>query len=199
MPQIILASQSPRRKNLLEQIGLQFEVFPSHAEEHSDESEPSLMVEDLALMKAKDVSSNFNDSLIIGADTIVVLNDQIIGKPANDSEAAAFLNLLSQATHTVYTGVALVRTDSKGQINKQLTFFEQTNVTFSALDDSDINSYIKSGNPLDKAGAYGIQDDLGALFVERIEGDYYNVVGFPLNRFYRELKSFLPELSLLTT
>ncbi|HET8866076.1 MAG TPA: Maf family protein [Gracilimonas sp.] len=198
MPQIILASQSPRRKKLLDQIGLSFQVFPSNAEEISSQRDPVLLVEELALLKASDVSSNFSDAFIIGADTIVVHNNEIIGKPENGEDAARLLSTLSNSTHDVYTGVAFVKTDKNRQITAKHTFYEQTKVTFSALEPQDINAYIKSGSPLDKAGAYGIQDDLGALFVERIEGDYYNVVGFPLNRFYRELKKFMPDMSLMT-
>ena len=197
MCRIILASQSPRRKKLLEQIGLTFEVFPSNIEEVSDEEEPSLLVEDLALQKANDVAASFPDSLIIGSDTIVVLNGEIIGKPENDKQAAEYLTWLSETTHKVYSGVAFVKTDKNGEIIARKTFNEQTKVTFSTLGEQEIQAYIKSGNPLDKAGAYGIQDDLGVLFVEKIEGDYYNVVGFPLNRFYREIKTFMPELNIM--
>jgi septum formation protein len=198
MPRIILASQSPRRKKLLEQIGLSFEIHPSSAKELSPHDEPILLVEDLALLKAKDIASRFSDSLIIGADTIVVHNADILGKPKDDQQAFDFLQTLSASEHSVYTGVAFVKTDKNGAIVAKHTFHEQTKVTFSLLDEYDIRAYINSGNPLDKAGAYGIQDDLGALFVEKIEGDYYNVVGFPLNRFHREMKSFMPELVILT-
>ncbi|MBD3615134.1 MAG: septum formation inhibitor Maf [Gracilimonas sp.] len=197
MTRIILASQSPRRKKLLEQIGLSFEVFPSDVEENSSQQDPALLVKELALLKAREVSARFQDSLVIGADTVVVHKGKIVGKPENEEEAAEFLTSLSNSTHTVYTGVALVKSDKKGHQESGHTFFEQTKVTFSTLDKQDIHTYIKSGNPLDKAGAYGIQDDLGALFVERIEGDYYNVVGFPLNRFYRELKKIMPKLTLM--
>lgn len=198
MPRIILASQSPRRKKLLEQIGLSFEVFPSDAEEHSEYEDPEHIVEDLALLKACDVASKLPESLIIGADTIVVYHGHILGKPQDEDEAFAFLQKLSGSEHSVYTGVAIVKTDKNGGIESKFAFHEQTKVTFSVLDEQDMNAYIKTGHPLDKAGAYGIQDDLGALFVEKIEGDYYNVVGFPLNRFYREMKSFIPELVILT-
>jgi septum formation protein len=194
--QVILASQSPRRKKLLEQIGLGFKVSPSGISEDSDHTDPILLVEDLALDKATDVAKNHSHSLIIGSDTIVVHQGMILGKPENEQDAVRMLTNLSGTTHYVYTGVGFVKTNQFGQIIDTLTFHEQTKVTFSALDESDIIAYVKSGSPLDKAGAYGIQDDLGALFVEKIEGDYYNVVGFPLNRFYRELKSFSPEIKL---
>ncbi len=96
----------------------------------------------------------------------------------------------------MYTGVGLVKTDENGDVIGQVSFCEQTKVTFSPLNESDILAYVEAGSPMDKAGSYGIQDDLGALFVEKIDGDYYNVVGFPLNRFYRELKTFCPEIKL---
>lgn len=197
MNPIILASQSPRRKKLLEQIGLSFEVFPSNTEEISSQSDPALLVEELALLKAEDVSTKHPDSFIIGSDTVVVHQDQIIGKPKDKQEAFKILSSLSDSTHSVFTGVAFVKSDKSGHILSKITFHEQTKVTFSALEEADIKAYIETGNPMDKAGAYGIQDDLGALFVEGIEGDYYNVVGFPLNRFYRELKSFIPEMTLI--
>lgn len=196
MTRIILASKSPRRKKLLEQIGLAFEVYPSDISENSTEKQPEFLVQELALQKARDISENCPDSLIVGADTIVVYNNQIFGKPENEIEATEFLLHLSDSDHIVLTGVAFVKTDKNGGIEAEHVFFEQTKVTFSALGKGEIDAYIQKGNPLDKAGAYGIQDDMGVLFVEKIDGDYYNVVGFPLNRFYRELKMFSPELAL---
>lgn len=197
MSRIVLASQSPRRKKLLQQIGLAFEIYPSDAEEIINLEDPGEIVEDLALMKAADVAGKFSESLVIGADTIVVHQDKILGKPATPQEAFSMLQNLSNSTHSVFTGVSLVKTDKNQQITHSLTFHEQTKVTFSALEKADIEAYIATGNPMDKAGAYGIQDDLGALFVEKIEGDYYNVVGFPLNRFHRELKLLLPDLKII--
>lgn len=197
MPQIILASQSPRRKKLLQQIGLSFSVHPSTVEEITTQTKPGMMVEDLSLLKAADVASKFPDSLIIGSDTMVVHKGAILGKPENKEHAFEMLSALSHSEHSVFSGVAFVKTDKNGTLESQHCFHEQTKVTFSALDNQTIRAYIKTGNPLDKAGAYGIQDDLGALFVEKIEGDYYNVVGFPLNRFYREMKTFMPELDII--
>ncbi|MFP8489030.1 Maf family protein [Gracilimonas sp. Q87] len=192
--QVILASQSPRRKKLLEQIGLKFQVLPSSISEETDQSDPIQLVEDLAQKKALDVAELHSDSLVIGSDTIVVHNDQILGKPKIEQDAIEMLKNLSGSTHIVYTGVGFIRTDKNGMIIAQHVFYEQTKVTFSSLDESDILAYVNGGSPMDKAGAYGIQDDMGALFVEKIEGDYYNVVGFPLNRFYRELKQFSPDI-----
>ncbi|MTI87822.1 MAG: septum formation inhibitor Maf [Balneolaceae bacterium] len=199
MQRIILASGSPRRKKLLEQLGMAFKVCPSNAEEVTAHTQPATIVEDLALLKANDVAHSFSDSIVIGADTIVVFNDEILGKPESEEQAIEMLARLSGKTHDVYTGVAFVKTDKKGVISSQKTFHEQTKVQFSTLSSTDILSYVQSRSPMDKAGAYGIQDDWGAVFVERIEGDYYNVVGLPLNRFYRELQKFHPHLSFKAT
>lgn len=195
MPKVILASQSPRRKNLLQQIGFRFEVIPSHIEEHTTAVKPGDIVQDLALLKATDVAASHPHSFVIGADTIVVHKNEVLGKPSSNQEARQFLQRLSHSTHFVYTGMAFVKTDKEGNIELQHTLYEQTKVTFSSLDAEDIEAYIQTGSPLDKAGAYGIQDDMGALFVEKIEGDYYNIVGLPLNRFYRELKNLSPDLA----
>jgi septum formation protein len=194
--QVILASQSPRRKILLEMIGLKFQVKPSDVSEETDLTDPILLVEELAQKKALDVAKNQKNSFVIGSDTIVVHNHNILGKPLDSQDAIQMLKNLSGTTHVVYTGVGFVKTDEGGRITNRFTFHEKTKVTFSSLDESDIIAYVKGGSPMDKAGAYGIQDDLGALFVEKIEGDYYNVVGFPLNRFYREMKQFLPDHKL---
>ncbi|MEX0609311.1 MAG: Maf family protein [Balneolaceae bacterium] len=198
MLQIILASKSPRRKLLLSQLGLAFEVFPSNLNEDISESDPVKLVEQLALQKAEEVAKQCSNSLIIGADTVVVHSGEVLGKPKNEAEAAKMLKRLSGDNHSVYTGIAFVKTDKDRLIERTKSFYEQTNVQFSTLSAQEIKAYVKSGSPMDKAGAYGIQDDLGALFVERIEGDYYNVVGFPLNRFYRELKIFSPEFFLFS-
>lgn len=195
MNRIILASKSPRRKKLLSQIGLAFEIFPSSFTEDSRSDDPVRLVEDHARLKAEDVAESCPDSLIIGADTVVTIHDEILEKPASRDQAFEMLTRLSGSWHSVYTGVCLLETDENGLAVRKNTFHEQTKVLFSTLSSSDMLSYIESGSPMDKAGAYGIQDDWGAIFVERIEGDYYNVVGFPLNRFYREVKSFNPDVS----
>ena len=185
----ILASASPRRRRLLERIGMQFEVDISHVDEHvPEDAKPAELVEDLALLKARDVAARHPEALTLGADTIVVLEDAILGKPSSPAEAAAMLRRLSNNTHVVYTGIALVSS------HRTVTAHEATRVTFSEMTEDEIHAYIASGSPLDKAGAYGIQDDRGALFVRRIEGDYYNVVGLPLQLFYRSLKTHFPDL-----
>lgn len=190
---IILASASARRAALLEQIGLQFITVPSNIlEEIENNRNPDDIVCSLAREKGLNVATRHSNSLIIAADTIVVVNQKLLGKPAGEDEARYMLSLLSGQTHAVFTGVYTSFTGSSGEIKEDFSFSERTNVTFSSLDESEIEHYVKSRQPYDKAGSYGIQDDLGALFVEKIDGDFYNVVGFPLNRFYRELKKRMP-------
>lgn len=176
-------------------MNLTFEVEPSNCDESfNDNEDPSDIVQMLALRKAADVSEGKSDALIIGADTIVVFEDDILEKPGSKAEARNMLSRLSGNCHSVFTGVALAKTDSKGNILKKRTFSEETKVYFGKLSESEINHYVASGSPMDKAGSYGIQDDWGALFVERIEGDYNNVVGLPLYALYRHLKTFAPEV-----
>lgn len=191
---IILASQSPRRKKLLKQLGLTFEVIPSSIEEHSLETDPVKIVEDLAAQKALSVGNSCSNSFIIGSDTIVVFEDKILGKPKNHDEASKMLNKLSGEQHTVYTGVSLLVTDDQSSVKKSIEFSVVTKVHFSTLEQSEIDAYIKTGSPMDKAGSYGIQDDWGATFVEKIDGDFYNVVGLPINKLYSELKNYFPEI-----
>ncbi len=197
-PRIILASSSPRRRLLLQQIGITFSVIPADiGEEVAPGAEPAGTVQTLSLQKAlmiskqTDIAETPGEILIIGADTIVVRDGTILGKPTDQKQAADMLRSLSGRTHQVYTGVALVFRDGDFGFQHH-TFHERTDVTFGKLSESEIAAYIDGGSPMDKAGAYGIQDDLGALFVERIEGDYYNVVGFPLFRFYREVNKLIP-------
>ena len=192
---IVLASQSPRRKVLLEQINLSFTVQPSKVEEIIPPGQaPEEVAMDLASQKATDVSDDHANALIIGADTVVVLNNQFLGKPEDAEDAFSMLKKLSGQTHEVYTGVALLRTDENTKIAGRTRFYSCTHVTFDVLEDQEIIDYIQTGSPGDKAGSYGIQDDWGSVFVKEIQGDYYNVVGFPLNLFYREMKKFAPEL-----
>jgi len=189
----ILASQSPRRRKLLEQIGLSFEVRVSPVEETITPGlSPEGIVQQLALEKAGSIAKRHPDALTLGADTIVVLEHLVLGKPGNEAEAHTMLRSLSGRTHTVYTGIALVHPNT----DRSKTAFEATHVTFAHLTDDEIAAYLATGSPLDKAGAYGIQDDLGALFISRIDGDYYNVVGLPLHRFYRLLSDQFSDLLL---
>lgn len=191
---IILASASPRRKLLLEQINLKFDTAPQDVEETIDTAiSPESFAVLTAQKKAKKAALKYKDALIIGSDTIVVYRGEVLGKPANEKEAFSMLSKLSGNTHTVVTGVALVKIGTDGKILLTEQFFEPTKVTFSPLKEDEIIEYIQTKSPLDKAGAYGIQDDWGSVFVSGITGDFYNVVGFPLNRFYQTLKIFAPE------
>lgn len=189
---IILASKSPRRKYLLELLNLQFEVQGSDIEETYSYSNPTDIVKYLASIKATDVAQHHNDAIIIGADTIVTLNGEILEKPLDQTHAFEMLKTLSDNTHEVYTGVSIIK--KKDAKLEEYVFYEQTKVTFAPLEDEEIHKYIATGSPMDKAGAYGIQDDWGAVFVKRIEGDYYNVVGLPLHSFYQHIKSIEPSL-----
>ncbi|MCX7918669.1 MAG: Maf family protein [bacterium] len=174
--QVILASKSPRRAQLLTQIGLKFTIVPSHVDESIHVSKnPVLAVRQLAIAKAKFVAKQYKAGLIVGADTVVVLGQKILGKPKDITEAQRLLTQLSGKTHRVITGIAIV--DAKS--NRKVVGHCVTFVTFRKLTKSEIDEYIKTGEPFDKAGAYGIQGK-GALFVKRIEGDYFNVVGLPL-------------------
>ncbi len=189
MNKLILASGSPRRKQLLEQGQLQFSISISTVDETiTQPCKPEEVVEQLSLRKANDVLSRNNDSIIIGADTIVSINGTILGKPINEEEAFQMLQQLSGNQHDVYTGVAIVSKE------KSVVFYEKTIVSFWELTTAEIEDYIASGEPFDKAGSYGIQG-LGALFVKKIDGDYFNVVGLPLARTVRELKNFQQSIS----
>lgn len=181
---VVLASGSPRRREILEQIGLPFSVAVSGAEENIPEGlEPYYAVQTLAFLKAADVArSADSDAVVIGADTVVVVDDEIIGKPKDAEDAIGMLKRLSGRSHSVLTGVAVVRRSD----GKSVSLTVETKVHFRKLSEAEISSYVKTGEPLDKAGAYGIQG-LGGLFVDKIEGDYYNVVGLPLSRLGRLL------------
>ncbi len=191
---LILASQSPRRRRLLKRLGLDFTVQVSPAEEViPPNAVPATIVQDLARDKANPVADAHPDALVLAADTVVAIDDQILGKPVTRAEAVRTLQQLSGATHTVYTGVALVHQHT----DRAVTAVEATDVTFGNLALDEIEAYVATGSPMDKAGSYGIQDDLGALFVERIEGDYYNVVGLPLRRLYVVLRTQFSDVFLL--
>jgi septum formation protein len=184
---IILASSSPRRQYLFRQMGFDFEILPSNIEENFDANlSPEENALSLSKAKAFDIAKHYQDGFIVGADTIVVLDGKIMGKPENDNNAISMLKKLSGREHIVYTAFTIVDRPS----NTYVSEIEDTVVKFRKLDKEEIFKYVKSGSPADKAGAYGIQDDYGALFVERIEGCFYNVVGFPLTKFYIALKQF---------
>lgn len=188
---IILASSSPRRAHLMSVLGFPFTVRESGVEEIIDENlAPEEIARGLAFRKASTVASQLSSGIVIGADTIVVLKGKILGKPATEEEAVGMLSALSGKTHTVFTGFALVDAESK----KSYIGFERTEVTFRALRKAEIERYVAAGSPMDKAGAYGIQDDYGAVFVEKIDGCFYNVVGFPISKFHTALTNFIEEL-----
>jgi septum formation protein len=177
----------------MEQIGLVVEVFPSHVSEEFDPAvSPAENASRLATLKAKSVAEKFADAIIIGADTIVVIDGAVLGKPENAADACRMLRILSGRTHTVYTAFSLVDRPS----NRSVTEVEATRVTFRVLPINEIENYVNGGSPLDKAGAYGIQDDYGAVFATRIEGCFYNVVGLPVSKFYTTLQKFQSEIKM---
>lgn len=187
MPDInyVLASKSPRRAELMHYIAPDFEILPAECGENPPAGiEADEVPEFLAVQKALDVSKKRPDSLVIGCDTVVILNGEIMGKPKDLEDAFRMLKALSGRVHTVVSGVCLCY---KG---KTLSFTQKTAVEFYTLSDEDILNYVRQSNPLDKAGAYGIQDK-GGLFVKEISGDYYNVVGLPLARLNLEIKKLV--------
>ncbi len=195
---IILGSKSPRRKELLEQIGFKFEILVSDEEEIITSTEPEKVVEELSYQKAANVEKmllcnnthsddpNFNNRyIIIGADTVVACDNKIMGKPKDDVHAKEMLKLLSGNTHQVYTGVTLIIHDENTHTVK--TFAKCTYVTMYDITDNEIDDYIATTEPADKAGSYGIQG-IGGKFIKGIDGDYNNVVGLPIAEIYQQLK-----------
>ena len=205
---IILASQSPRRRELLSRTGLSFEILPASDKEVTEETEAGRIVEALAAHKAREVYGKVCEKradecasvvctapqkplLVIGADTVVVIRGQILGKPESPEHAAEMLRLLSGTSHEVLTGVCLIEENAgaEGKVTAyERIFHECTRVFFRELTEEEIRGYIASGEPMDKAGAYGIQG-LAGVFVDHIEGDYDNVVGFPLTRVMKEAEA----------
>ena len=184
--EIVLASASPRRKDILENIGMKFKIAVASCDETiADGIKPQDAVMLLSLKKAAAVAVQFQGEkkIVIGADTVVVSNGEILTKPKDDEDAFNILKKLSGKEHSVMTGITLLRTsDAKCE-----TVYEETKVRFKELADDEIISYIKTGEPKDKAGAYGIQG-IGSMLIEKIDGDYNNVVGLPITRIYQELK-----------
>ena len=186
--ELILASASPRRKELLEKIGLPFTVQPAKGEERITQKSPAAVVMELSRQKAEEIAAaQTEDSIIIGADTVVAKGEKIMGKPKDAADAKQMLRSIADDCHQVYTGVTLIRTGAHPQ---SVTFQEKTDVFLYPISDAELDAYIASGDPMDKAGAYGIQGDF-AIYVKRIAGDYYNVVGLPIGRVYQELKRML--------
>ena len=199
MSRIILASGSPRRKELLEQIGLEFEICPAKGEEVITTNVPEDVVRELSRQKAEEVASGIlayneahsdivtpQDTLVIGAATVVAYDGQILGKPADEADAKRMLSMLSGNVHSVYTGVTFVIIGKDGRTGES-SFVEKTDVHMFAMSEQEIDRYIASGEPMDKAGSYAIQGKCG-IYIEKIDGDYYNVVGLPIARMYQSLK-----------
>ncbi len=190
MVQVVLASNSPRRKEILAQVGVSFEVCPSNVEEVISQVKPAEVVKELSLQKAEDVANRWQqdhmgDAVIIGADTVVAAGNTILGKPKDTEDARQMLSALQGAEHSVYTGVALVLLqEGKKRI---IQFHEETKVEVFPMSEKEIEVYLNSGEHKDKAGAYGIQGRFGA-YIKGIRGDYNNVVGFPVARFIQVLK-----------
>lgn len=185
----ILASASPRRRELLKQIGVTFEVMPAKGEEVITERQPEQVVMELSRQKAEEIASGIQEEhvIILGADTVVVYDGKILGKPKDETDARRMLSMLSGNTHSVYTGVTvIVIRDGESQSH---SFYEETKVTMYPMTDAQISAYIRTGEPMDKAGAYGIQGK-GAVFIEKIDGDYNNVVGLPLAKIFHKIEEF---------
>ena len=185
-PKLLLASKSPRRHQLLREAGFDFTFVNIDADETYPENlERAEVCTYLASHKAAHFTSAYHSQVLVTADTIVVLNNEVINKPVDAEDAKKMLQKLSGKTHEVYTGVCL-KTE-----NKQHVFYDKTEVTFYPLTSEEIEYYVTNYSPLDKAGAYGVQDWMGYIGVEKINGCFYNVMGFPIAKFYRELKQFL--------
>lgn len=191
MAELILASASPRRKELMAQIGLSFEIITSSSDELITKENPCEIVMELANGKAEDVYKKENvmqnrpEAVVIGADTIVVLDDAILGKPRDKAHAIEMISSLQGRSHQVYTGVSFVYTFD-GEM-KQYSFYEKTDVKVFSMSEEEIMGYVSLKDPYDKAGSYGIQGPFAA-YIEGINGDYNNVVGLPVARVYHELK-----------
>jgi len=191
IPPIILASRSPRRRVLLRQLRLKFKIHPSRIPEVFDlHRPPEKEARRLAIQKAVEVSRMYSKGIIVSADTIVVLGKRTLGKPSSEADAVRMLRMLSGKEHTVITAFALVDCRSGSRV----TGTERTRVKFRTIGLKEIHSYVASGSPMDKAGAYGIQDDYGAVFVEKVNGCFYNVVGFPLMKFHLTFRKFLKQM-----
>ena len=191
MKKIVLASQSPRRKQLLSEAGYEFDILVSDTDENISAPDGEMLVKELALLKACDVSKNVNyDAYVIGADTVVCINGRVLGKPKNKRHASLMLKLLSGRAHQVYTGVCVFDTKSGTAVSK----CERSDVKFFNLTNKQIREYIETGEPMDKAGAYAIQG-LGNKFVECYQGEFDNIIGLPMKTLESILNEFECDLS----
>ncbi|HHU74229.1 MAG TPA: septum formation protein Maf [Clostridiales bacterium] len=194
MYRIILASESPRRKEILKTMGIPFEAMASNVNEEVEEKEPASMVEALAKLKVVDIWKQIKEQnksqdkiIIIGADTMVFYQGQALGKPKDQEDAARILGMLSNDVHQVYTGVSMIIVDQDRKLKEEhISFAVCTKVSVQPLNKKQMEDYIASGEPMDKAGAYGIQGRFG-IHIKEISGDYYNVVGFPIAKIYETL------------
>jgi septum formation protein len=181
---LILASSSPRRAKLLKDAGLDVVVIPSHLDEEIDEKlKPTELVLELAKLKAVHIAADHPRDIVIGADTIVVFEDEVLGKPKDEEDAYRMLKKLSGERHVVYTAVAITRGE------QMVSFVSETEVSMKQLSDLEIRNYIQTGEPMDKAGAYGIQGEGGSL-VDHYKGDFFTIVGLPLKELLEKLKQF---------
>ena len=181
-----MASASPRRRELLEKLGLKFEVEPSNSEEIiTSNPKPHELAKSLSLEKAKAVASKYKNALVIAADTFGILDGKVLGKPHTETEARKMLKMMSGKPHLVITGFTIIDTETKKTLSKSV----ETKVYIKRLTSEEIDAYVRSKEPLDKAGGYAIQG-LGSVIVEKIEGDFYNVIGLPLNALAESLKKF---------
>lgn len=180
---MILASKSPRRKEILEDFGFEIEIIAEDVVEESSQTDSLLWAQDIALKKGRAVAEKNKDRWVISADTVVVFNDEFLGKPKDKDEAKKVLEKLSGNTHEVVTAVAMMNLSQ----NIEFAFADITEVKFKKLDSKEIEWYVESEEPMDKAGSYGIQGK-GSIFIEKIEGDFFNVMGFPISKFYDKLK-----------
>lgn len=187
MKRMILASGSPRRKELLQMLEVPFEVLVSDTEEVITKNEPAEVTKELSYQKAMAVAGQVDEGIIIGADTVVSIDGKILGKPADTKEAREMIHKLQGKSHMVYTGVTVIA--KSGETVSVSSFAEGTKVNVASMTETEIEAYISTDEPYDKAGAYGIQGLFGK-FIEGIEGDYFNVVGLPVHRLYEELKKF---------
>lgn len=181
----ILASKSPRRKELLQLLGISFDTMVSDEEEVITSTDPAKVTEELSLQKAKAVANKLGNGIVIGADTIVAQDGKILGKPIDREDARRMITMLQGNSHMVYTGVSLVNAEDGSCVS----FHVGTKVKVAAMSEQEIEGYISSDEPYDKAGSYGIQGAF-SRYIEGIEGDYFNVVGLPVHELYSQMKSF---------
>ncbi len=181
---LILATISPRRKEIFELAGIKFQAHPStYHEPNNHDKSPAELVQLHAVQKARDVATHYKNAWIVGADTIVVIDEHILEKPSDRTHAIEMLKMLSGVTHQVFTGYSVFNSDN----GKYFTDFEKTDVSFRKLSEQEIIHYVDNYAPFDKAGSYGIQD-YSAIFVHKIDGCFYNVVGFPIAKFVQVCK-----------